>query len=80
MVKIRFSQAGKKNQPFFRIVAADEQTKRDGKIFEILGFYDPKTKPETLKINMNSFNRWLGQGAQPTEGIRKLLKKHGKIT
>lgn len=80
MVKIRLFRTGARNQPSFRIVAADARVKRNGKVLEILGFYDPKTDPATVKIKMDRLKHWLSQGAQPTEAVRKLLAKHGKIT
>lgn len=80
MVKIRLSRTGARNQPSYRIVVADSQKKRDGKNLEILGFYDPKSKPETIKINLDRYSHWLNLGAQPSEAVRKLLKKHGKTS
>lgn len=78
MVKIRLFRTGAKNRPSFRIVAADARVKRDGKVLEILGFYNPKTDPVTVKIKRDRLKYWLGQGAQPTEAVRKLLEQHGK--
>lgn len=78
MVKIRLFRTGARNQPSFRIVAADARVKRDGKILEVLGFYDPKTKPETVKIKMDRLKHWLDRGAQPTKTVKNLIKKHGK--
>lgn len=78
MVKVRLFRTGARNQPSFRIVAADARVKRDGKILEVLGFYDPKTKPVTVKIKMDRLKHWLNQGAQPTEAVKKILSKHGK--
>lgn len=80
MVKIRLFKTGARNLPSFRIVAADARVKRDGKILEVLGFYDPKTKPATLKIKMDRINYWLGRGAQPTRAVENILAKHGKTT
>jgi len=78
MVKIRLFRTGAKNQPSFRIVAAESRTKRNGKILEILGFYDPKTKPATIKIKLDRVEYWLSQGAQPTATVKKLLENHGR--
>lgn len=74
MLKIRLKRAGKKNQPFFRIVIADTREKRDGKTIEMIGFYDPKTDPPTVKINKKRLNYWLKHGCQPTSIVRKLTK------
>ncbi len=75
MVKIRLSRTGKRNAPSYRIVVMDSRTKRDGRIIENLGFYDPKTKPQTVKFNRERLEYWLSQGAQMTPTIKKLVKK-----
>jgi len=75
MVKIRLSRTGKRNAPAYRIVVADARTKRDGRIIEKLGFYDPKTKPATIKIDRKRLDYWLSQGAQMTDAIKQLTKK-----
>lgn len=80
MVKIRLFRTGARNQPSFRIVATDARVKRDGKILEVLGFYDPKTKPATVKIKMDRVKYWLSLGAQPTEVVKKIIKSYGKTT
>lgn len=72
-VKIRLQRFGRKKSPFYRIVAADESSKRDGKVIAYLGFVDPKTKPTTIKVDENKLKYWLNVGAKPTESIRKLL-------
>lgn len=80
MVKIRLFRTGAKNQPSYRIVAADSRAKRDGKVLEVLGFYNPKTKPATIKLEMKRLKHWLDRGAQLTEAVRKLTAVHGKTT
>ncbi|MBU3957068.1 30S ribosomal protein S16 [Patescibacteria group bacterium] len=75
MVKIRLSRTGKRNAPSYRIVVADSRAKRNGKIIEKLGFYDPKTKPITVKFDRKRLDYWLSQGAQLTEGVKKIIKK-----
>lgn len=75
MVKIRLSRTGKRNAPSYRIVVADSRNKRDGRIIEKIGFYDPKTKPATIKFEKNRLDYWLSQGAQMTETVKKLVKK-----
>ncbi len=72
-VKIRLQRFGRKKKPFFRLVAADESAKRDGKVVAYLGFYDPETSPVTVKVDQNKLKHWLSVGAQPTESVRKLL-------
>ncbi len=79
MVKIRLFRTGARNQPAFRIVATEARHKRNGRVLEILGYYDPKMKPATVKVKADRVKYWLDQGAQPTIIIQKLLKKHGKI-
>lgn len=74
MVKIRLSQTGSRNRKTYRIVAIDEQTKRDGKAIEILGFYNPLVTPPQLEVKMDRVKYWISVGAQPTEAIRTLLK------
>ena len=75
MVKIRLSRTGAKNQPSYRIVAVDSRAKRDGKVIEVLGFYNPRTNPQTIKIKKDRLEYWLGVGAQPTATVLKLIKK-----
>lgn len=75
MVKIRLSRTGKRNAPSYRIVVIDSRAKRDGRIIENLGFYDPKTKPQTIKFNRERLEYWLSQGAQMTITVKKLVKK-----
>lgn len=72
-VRIRLARTGKKNQPSYRIVAADSRTKRDGKVLENLGFYDPKTEPPTVRIKRDRFDYWLSVGAQPSDPVRALI-------
>ena len=74
-VKIRLTRMGKKKNPFYRIVVADERTRRDGAPIEEIGYYDPMTNPATVKIDADKANKWLANGAQPTETVRSLLKK-----
>jgi small subunit ribosomal protein S16 len=73
-VKIRLKYMGKKDSKFFRIVVADESAKRDGKIVESLGYYDPKTKPETIKYYKSKLNDWIKKGATMTIGVSKVLQ------
>jgi small subunit ribosomal protein S16 len=75
MVKIRLTRTGKRNAPSYRIVVMDSRTKRDGRVIENLGFYDPKTKPITVKFDQKRVDYWLSQGAQMTNAVKELLKK-----
>jgi len=76
-VKLRLTRVGKTKQPQYRIVAAYARSPRDGRFIEILGQYNPRTEPSTLKIDNDKAVKWLAQGAQPTERVKKLLEISG---
>ncbi|MFQ5900329.1 MAG: 30S ribosomal protein S16 [Thermodesulfobacteriota bacterium] len=76
-VKIRLTRMGRKKKPFYRIVAADSESPRDGRFLEILGTYDPLKDPAEVKLSEDKVAEWLKKGAQPTETVRNLLKKKG---
>ncbi len=76
-VKLRLTRVGKKKQPQYRIVAADARSPRDGRFIEIVGQYNPRTEPSTLLVDNPKAVKWLSQGAQPTERVRKLLEISG---
>ncbi|MBU1126741.1 30S ribosomal protein S16 [Patescibacteria group bacterium] len=73
MVKIRLTRTGKRNAPSYRIVAIDSRSKRDGRPLELIGFYDPKTNPETLKYDAKKIENWIAKGAQLSDTVRKLV-------
>ena len=75
-VKIRLTRMGKKKNPFYRIVVADERTRRDGAPIEEIGYYNPMTNPADVKIDAEKATKWLNNGAQPTDTVRALLKKN----
>ncbi|MBN2885147.1 MAG: 30S ribosomal protein S16 [Chromatiaceae bacterium] len=77
MVTIRLSRGGSKKNPFYQIVVADIRAKRDGRYIERLGFYNPLAKggEVPLRINRERAEYWLGQGAQPTDRARQLIKQ-----
>ena len=79
MVKLRLKRMGTIDKPFYRIVVVDSRKKRDGKYIESLGYYDPKTDPFTLKVDMEKSLKWLKVGAQPSETVRSLFKKAGVL-
>ena len=66
---------GKKKNPFYRVVVADERARRDGAPIEEIGYYNPMTEPADIKIDAEKANKWLANGAQPTDTVRALLKK-----
>jgi small subunit ribosomal protein S16 len=74
MVRIRLRRQGAKKQPSYRVVVADQHAARDGRIIESIGFYNPRTEPETVQIDVERAKYWLSQGAQPSEGVARLLK------
>lgn len=74
-VKLRLSRAGARKRPFYRIVAADTRSPRDGRFLEKLGTYDPLTEKGTLVVKRDRVDYWLGVGAQPTETVARLLRK-----
>jgi small subunit ribosomal protein S16 len=78
-VKIRLKRIGKIRTPFYRIVVADSRKKRDGRVIEEIGTYNPKTEPSTIKVESERAQYWLGVGAQPTEAVAAILKLTGDI-
>ena len=79
-VKIRLKRMGMKKMPFYRVVVADERAPRDGRFIEEIGYYDPMTEPAaTIKIDADKAQKWIKNGAQPTDTVRTLLKKSGII-
>ena len=78
-VKIRLKRMGKIRTPFYRIVVADSRTKRDGRVIEEIGTYNPKTEPSTINVVSERAQYWLGVGAQPTEAVAHILELTGDI-
>ena len=78
-VKLRLTRVGKTKQPQYRIVAADSRSPRDGRFIEILGQYNPLEEPSLVNVDNDKIVKWLGEGAQPTERVRKLLEISGAI-
>ena len=74
-VKIRLRRMGAKKAPFYRIVVADARYPRDGRFIEEVGFYDPMTNPATIKLDNEKVEKWLANGAQPTETVRSIINK-----
>ena len=75
MVKIRLKRMGANKKPFYRIVVADSRYPRDGRFIEEIGYFNPITEPETVEIDEEKANKWLATGAQPTDTVKRLLKK-----
>lgn len=77
MVKIKLTRMGAHKKPFYRIIVADSRARRDGPFIEILGTYDPKKEPSEIKVDIERAKHWLGNGAQPTVSVKRLLQKSG---
>ena len=75
MLAIRLRRTGSKKRPFFRVVVTDSRTARDSSFVEVLGFYNPRTKPETLSVNRERLQHWLSSGAQPSDTVRTLVAR-----
>jgi small subunit ribosomal protein S16 len=79
MVRIRLRRVGSKGQPSYRIVAANEESPRDGRFLEILGFYNPRTEPATIQLDEGRIYDWMGKGAQPSDSVLKVFKMAGVL-
>lgn len=77
MVRLRLRRVGRKKQPSYRIIAADKEAPRDGKFLEIVGFYNPRTEPETITLKEDRIFDWLSKGAQPSDSVARILKTAG---
>ena len=75
MVVIRMRRAGSKNRPFYRIVVTEAKSAREGRFVEVLGHYDPRTKPETVRIDRERIAHWIKAGANPSDTVRTLLDR-----
>jgi small subunit ribosomal protein S16 len=79
VVRIRLRRIGSKRQPSYRMVVADVEAPRDGRFLEVVGFYNPRTRPETVQVNEERVLHWLSVGAQPSESVTRLLTKLGTM-
>ena len=75
MVKIRLRRMGAKKAPFYRVVVADSRFARDGRFIEEIGYYNPLAEPAEIKVDAEKAQKWIANGAQPTDTVRALLKK-----
>ena len=78
-VKMRLRRMGAKKAPTYRVIIADSRSPRDGRFIEEIGYYNPLTNPAEIKIDAEKAKKWLGNGAQPTETVKSLLKKSGIV-
>ena len=76
-VKLRLTRMGKTKQPTYRVVAIDSRTKRDGEYIELIGTYNPLTKPAIVKLDEKVALKWLGNGAIPSDTVKNLFKEAG---
>lgn len=79
MIKLRLRRMGSKKRPFYRIVAAEHSSARDGRFIEIVGTYNPIVEPAEITIKEDRVQHWLSVGAKPSETVEGLLKKQGVI-
>ena len=78
-VKIRLRRMGAKKAPFYRVVVADSRSPRNGRFIEEIGYYDPTKEPAIVNIDGEKAKAWIGNGAQPTDTVKALLKKNGVL-
>ncbi|MBE6830005.1 MULTISPECIES: 30S ribosomal protein S16 [Eubacteriales] len=78
-VKIRLRRMGAKKAPFYRIVVADSRFPRDGRFIEEIGYYNPLEEPSVVKVDAEKAKKWIANGAQPTDTVKSLFKKHGVL-
>lgn len=78
-VRLRLTRVGGRKNPIWRVVVADQRSKRDGRVLETVGHYNAQTQPSTIVLDEERVRHWLGRGAQPTDTVRKLLKTQGII-
>lgn len=76
-VSIRLTRGGAKKKPFYRVVVADSRSKRDGKFLEIVGHFDPKTRPESISLKVDRIKEWTQKGGQLSPAVKKLIKDKG---
>ena len=76
MLVVRMRKAGSKKRPFFRVVVTDSRTARDSSFVEIVGHYNPRTKPAAVTIDRERIDYWVGKGAQLSDTVRTLLARH----
>ena len=75
MLAIRLRRTGSTKRPYYRVVVTDSRAWRDGRFVEVLGHYDPRTKPETVKIDRERLAHWIKSGANPSDTVRTLIDR-----
>ena len=76
-VKIRLRRIGAKKAPFYRVVVADSRYPRDGRFIEEIGVYNPLVDPAEIRVDVKKAQKWIANGAQPTDTVKEILKKAG---
>jgi small subunit ribosomal protein S16 len=76
-VRLRLTRVGARKDPVWRVVVADQRSKRDGRVIETIGQYNPQTNPSTIKVDEDRARLWLARGATPTDTVRKILRTQG---
>lgn len=79
MVKIRLRRMGAKKSPFYRVVVADSRYPRDGRFIEEIGYYNPMVNPDEVKVDAEKAKKWISNGAQMTDTVKLLFKKHNVL-
>ncbi len=77
-VALRLRREGTKDRPYYRVVAADNRARRDGRYIEIVGSYDPMKEKDNSEIDLEKVDKWISNGAQPSDTVRSLIKKARK--
>ncbi len=75
MLRLRLRRVGARHQPSYRVVVADSRAARDGAFVDYLGYYNPRTDPPTIEIDTEKAQKWISQGAQPSEAVAQMLKR-----
>lgn len=76
MLCIRMRRTGSKKRPFYRVVVTEARSPREGSFLEVIGFYNPRTKPAVVEIDKARVEHWVSQGARPSDSVRTLLARH----
>jgi small subunit ribosomal protein S16 len=76
MLSIRMRRTGSKKRPYFRVVVSEARSKKEGEFIEVLGFYNPRTRPAVVEINKERITHWIKNGARPSDSVRTLLARH----
>jgi small subunit ribosomal protein S16 len=74
VVKIRLARVGSKKNPIYRVVVADSRSRRDGRNIETIGRYNPQTDPSIVEVDLDRAKHWIGNGAQPSRAVEKLIR------